>query len=487
MSDPRPCGAAPLGVPVQSLDVTLRLYDTASRLVREFVPITPGRCGIYLCGPTVQSGPHIGHLRSAVNYDVLRRWLARSGYSVTFVRNVTDIDDKILNASAGTEIEWWALAYTNEQLFTETYAALGCLPPTISPRATGHVPEMIELMHTLIERGHAYATGGDVYFDVRSYAEYGALSGQRPDHMQAAGDVVDEQVKRDSRDFALWKSRKAAEPATASWPTPWGPGRPGWHLECSAMAGRYLGEAFDIHGGGLDLVFPHHENEIAQSKAAGFGFANYWVHHALLNLGAEKMSKSLGNVIDLPHVLTMVRPIEARYYLATPHYRSIIDYSDESLIEAAQGFRRIENFVLRASERVGTSHPATLPQGFAEALDDDLGTAAGIATIHDAVRAGNAALAANDDARVEEALASVRGGLDVFGLDPLAPEWASTGSAAADLHDVVGSLVAVALEQRQAARGRKDYGAADGIRDQLKVAGIVVEDTAAGPRWTLAE
>ncbi|EXG79464.1 cysteine--tRNA ligase [Cryptosporangium arvum] len=461
--------------------MTLRLHDTASRSIREFVPITPGRCGIYLCGPTVQSAPHIGHLRSAVNYDVLRRWLTRSGYEVTFVQNVTDIDDKIL--AKAEDVEWWALAYQNERAFADAYAALGCLPPTIAPRATGHVPEMVELMKRLIERGHAYDAEGDVYFDVQSYAEYGALSGQRLDHMQ--GDGADDHCKRDPRDFALWKGRKPEEPTTASWPTPWGPGRPGWHLECSAMAGRYLGRAFDIHGGGLDLVFPHHENEIAQSKAAGFGFANYWVHHALLNLGPEKMSKSLGNVIDLPKVLGLVRAIEFRYYIATPHYRSTIDYSEEALLEAAVGFRRIENFVERAVERVG---PVDGVPGaaFTAALDDDLGTPAGIASVHEAVRVGNAALAAGDEAGIRSALAEVRGGLEVFGLDPLSTEWAASEAGSADdLRNVVDSLVKVALEQRQAARARKDYGASDGIRDQLKEAGIVVEDTPAGPRWTL--
>ncbi|MFI5955402.1 cysteine--tRNA ligase [Cryptosporangium sp. NPDC051539] len=459
--------------------MTLRLHDTASRSTRDFVPLTPGHVGIYLCGPTVQSPPHIGHLRSAVNYDVLRRWLTRSGYTVTFVQNVTDIDDKILNKSAGTDTAWWALAYENERAFAAAYATLGCLPPTISPRATGHVPEMIELMKLLIDRSYAYAAEGDVYFDVLSYAAYGALSGQRLDHMQ--GDGADDHCKRDARDFALWKGRKPDEPETASWPTPWGPGRPGWHLECSAMAGRYLGEAFDIHGGGLDLVFPHHENEIAQSKAAGFGFANYWVHHALLNLGPEKMSKSLGNVIDLAQVTQLVRPVEVRYYLATPHYRSTIDYSEESLLEAAQGYRRIENFVQRAVERVGAGE-RSLSAAFTAALDDDLGTPAGIASVHEAVRVGNSALADGDDAAATQALAEVRGGLEVFGLDPLDRE---VNGAADDLRGVVDSLVGVALEQRQAARARKDYGAADSIRDQLKDAGIVVEDTPAGPRWTL--
>lgn len=426
----------------------------------------------------MQSAPHIGHLRSAVNYDVLRRWLTRSGYEVTFVQNVTDIDDKIL--AKAEDVEWWALAYTNERAFADAYATMGCLPPTISPRATGHVPEMIELMKRLVERGNAYDAEGDVYFDVQSYPEYGALSGQRLDHVQ--GDGTDDHCKRDPRDFALWKGRKPGEPASASWPTPWGPGRPGWHLECSAMAGRYLGKAFDIHGGGLDLVFPHHENEIAQSKAAGFGFANYWVHHALLNLGPEKMSKSLGNVIDLPKVLSVVRAVEARYYLATPHYRSTIDYSEESLLEAAVGYRRIENFVQRATERVGAVEPV-VSAAFAAAMDDDLGTPAAIASVHEGVRHGNAALAAGDDDGARTALAEVRGGLEVFGLDP--SDWASHDAAEDDLRGVVDSLVKVALEQRQAARGRKDYGAADGIRDQLKEAGIVVEDTPAGPRWTL--
>jgi cysteinyl-tRNA synthetase len=470
--------------------VTLRLHDTATRQIRDFVPLQAGRCGIYLCGPTVQSGPHLGHLRSAVNYDVLRRWLTRSDYDVTFVRNVTDIDDKILLKSAESGELWWALAYTNERAFADGYARLGCLAPTIAPRATGHVPEMIELMHELIAGGHAYAVGGDVYFDVRSHPAYGALSGQRPDNMQPAGDSVNAAaVKHDPRDFALWKAHKPGEPETAAWPTPWGPGRPGWHLECSAMAGRYLGDTFDIHGGGQDLVFPHHENEIAQSQAAGRGFARYWVHHALLNLGAEKMSKSLGNVIDLDHVLGLVRPIELRYYLAAPHYRSVIDYSEEALTEAAQGYRRIENFLVRGADRLGVpsgpAGPAALPAEFAAALDDDLGTPAAVAVLHEQVRAGNAALAAGEGNALDEAYGAVRGMLDVLGLDPSAAEWQLGASATEDLRDVVDALVAVALEQRQAARARKDYAAADAVRDQLKLAGVAVEDTAAGSRWTL--
>jgi cysteinyl-tRNA synthetase len=461
--------------------VSLRLYDTLSRSTRDFVPLVPGQVGIYLCGATVQSAPHIGHMRSGVNYDVLRRWLVHSGYDVTFVQNVTDIDDKILAKADATGTPWWALAYENERAFAEGYTRLGCLPPTYAPRATGHVPEMIVLMRELISSGHAYAAGGDVYFSVATYPEYGALSHQRPDHMQPAEDSGND-CKRDPRDFALWKSYKPSEPETACWDTPWGPGRPGWHLECSAMAGKYLGDAFDIHGGGTELTFPHHENEIAQSRASGRDFANFWVHHALLNLSGEKMAKSLGNVISLPDVLKLVRPAELRYYLAATHYRSIIDYSEESLREAALAYRRVEGFVARAAERHGAGEPGAVPAAFTAAMDDDLNTSRALAVLHDTVREGNTALA--DDGDAAGHLGAVRGMLSVLGLDPVA-QWPSEQGAG--LHEVVGALVAVALEQRQAARARKDFAASDAIRDQLKHAGVLVEDTSHGPRWTLSD
>ncbi len=463
--------------------MTLRLYDTLARSVRDFHPLVPGKVGIYLCGATVQSAPHIGHMRSGVNYDVLRRWFAYRGLDVTFIRNVTDIDDKVLEKSAEGAVPWWALAYQNELAFCAGYDALGCLRPTYEPRATGHIPEMIVLMQQLIDGGHAYASGGDVYFDVLSYPEYGALSGQRIDHMKQPEDAVH---KRDPRDFALWKGHKPTEPASASWDTPWGSGRPGWHLECSAMAGKYLGDAFDIHGGGTDLVFPHHENEIAQSRAAGRGFAQFWAHHSLLNLGGEKMSKSVGNTLGVPAVLQRVRPVELRYYLAAPHYRSIIDYSEESLQEAALAYRRVEGFVQRAAERVGAEEPGVICAEFEAAMDDDLGTPKALAALHEVVRAGNQALSSSNDEATRGALASVRGMLGVLGLDPLDPLWGGTGRTT-DLHGVVDSLVAVALEQRQAARQRKDYPASDAIRDQLKQAGILVEDTPHGPRWTLSD
>jgi cysteinyl-tRNA synthetase len=469
--------------------VTLRLHDTATRSVRDFVPQTPGQVGIYLCGLTVQSGPHIGHLRSAVNYDVLRRWLLHTGFEVTFIRNITDVDDKVLDKANQQHRPFWAIASENKLALDASYQALNVLPPTYEPLATAHIPDMHELIVELVESGHAYpAAGGngDVYFDVPSYSAYGALSGQNPDDMRppAGGGEKD---KRDYRDFALWKGVKADEPIDASWPSPWGRGRPGWHIECSAMARRYLGAEFDIHGGGLDLTFPHHENEIAQSRSAGLPFARYWVHHALLNLGEAKMSKSLGNVIDLDAVTAMgIRPVELRYYLGTPHYRSRIDYSAEALREAAVAYRRIEGFVQRAVEVVGSGRPKDVPPAFAAAMNDDVNTSAALAVVHDTIREGNSALAESDEPGIRGALTAVRAMLGVLGLDPLDPAWAG-GGADNDLKPVVDSLVKLALEQRAQARARKDWAAADSVRDQLKNAGIQVEDTPAGPRWTVGE
>ncbi len=340
--------------------MTLHLHDTASRAVREFTPITPGQASVYLCGATVQAPPHIGHLRSAVVFDVLIRWLEATGYAVTFCRNVTDIEDKILRTAQAEGVSPPIVAERNQRAFTWAYNAVGCRPPDIEPRATGHIPEMIVLIRRLIEGDHAYAGGGDVYFDVRSYPAYGALSGQRPDQMRPADD--EGSAKRDPLDFTLWKGAKPGEP---SWETPWGPGRPGWHLECSAMSTKYLGPSFDIHGGGLDLVFPHHENEIAQSKAAGDGFARYWMHNGLLGLDGEKMSKSLGNSLLVSEVLTRVRAPELRYYLVQAHYRSLLEYSEDALEEAAAAYQRIERFAVRATEVLtdGTASlsPSPLP------------------------------------------------------------------------------------------------------------------------------
>jgi cysteinyl-tRNA synthetase len=467
--------------------VSLRLYDTAARAVRDFTPLRAGRASVYVCGLTVQGPPHVGHVRAALAFDVLRRWLMAGGLDVTYVRNVTDIDDKILAKAAEHDVPWWAWAYENERACTRAYDVLGVLPPTYEPRATGHVTDMVTLMERLLSRGHAYAVDGDVYFDVRSFPEYGVLTGQKLEDLQPAGDTDTDSRKRDPRDFALWKAHKDGEPETAAWRTPWGRGRPGWHLECSAMAGRYLGAEFDIHGGGLDLRFPHHENEQAQSRAAGDGFAQYWLHNGWVTLGGEKMSKSLGNTALVDEVVRRVRPIELRYYLVAPHYRSTIEFTDAALAESAAAFRRIESFVRRAAERVGAdAGSAVLCDEFREALDDDLGTPAAVAAVHETVRQGNTALAANDDAATAGALGSVRAMLGVLGLDPLDPLWAEGGGTDDRLVKATDGLVALALEQRQAARARKDFAAADAIRDQLTALGVTVEDTPQGPRWELS-
>jgi cysteinyl-tRNA synthetase len=466
--------------------VTLRLFDTAARAVRDFTPLRAGQASVYVCGLTVQGRPHVGHVRAALAFDVLRRWLTVRGLDVTYIRNVTDIDDKILAKAAAHGVPWWAWAYENERACTRAYDVLGILPPTYEPRATGHIPEMVALMQRLVDGGHAYASDGDVYFDVRSYPAYGELTGQKLEELHPAADTDTDDRKRDPRDFALWKAHKDGEPETASWDTPWGRGRPGWHLECSAMAERYLGPEFDIHGGGLDLRFPHHENEQAQSRAAGDGFAQYWLHNGWVTLGGEKMSKSLGNTALVDEVVQRVRPVELRYYLVTPHYRSTVEFTDAALGEAGAAYRRLESFVKRAAERVGADAGKAEPAPeFTAALDDDLGTPAAVAAVHEVVRQGNTALAEGDDEATAAALGSVRAMLGVLGLDPLDPHWSAAGGDDR-LTEVADGLVALALEQRQAARARKDYAAADAIRDQLAALDVQVEDTPQGPRWELS-
>jgi cysteinyl-tRNA synthetase len=448
--------------------------------------VQPGRVTMYLCGATVQAAPHVGHIRSALCFDILTRWLQTRGDEVILCRNVTDIDDKILHTAVHEERPWWAVAAHYEREFTFAYDALGMIRPTVEPRATGHVPEMITLMQLLIDRGHAYASGGDVYFDVRSLENYGSLSGIRLDEVSAPTDSDHLERKKDPRDFALWKSAKPGDP---SWDTPWGKGRPGWHLECSAMATKYLGPVFDIHGGGLDLVFPHHENELAQSRAAGDEFARFWLHNAWVTTSGEKMSKSLGNSLVVRNVLERVRGIELRWYLSSAHYRSNLEFSDEAMQESAAGFRRIENFVERATERVGEVSVTEVPlcADFTVAMDDDLGVPSAMAAIHANVSEGNRLLVDGDEAQLRRVLASVRRMLDVLGVDPLSPTWATTGSSDQRLRSALDVLVQESLAERSRARADKDWAAADAVRDRLRVAGIDIEDTADGVRWTLSE
>ncbi len=457
--------------------MTLRLYDTATREVRDFVSLEEGKAGLYLCGLTVQSEPHVGHVRSAVNFDVLQRWLRHRGYEVTFIRNVTDIDDKILAKSAQQGRPWYNLAYAMHRELDRAYAALNVAPPTYEPAATGHVPEMVELISELIEKGHAYPAAdgsGDVYFDVRSWPPYGELTRQGVDDMEPATDA-DPRGKRDPRDFALWKGwKQETEPATAAWPSPWGRGRPGWHIECSAMAGKYLGPAFDVHGGGVDLRFPHHENEQAQSRAAGRPFASYWMHNAWITTSGEKMSKSLGNSLTIPAVLENYRGIELRYYLVAAHYRSHVEFSFDALDEAAKAFRRIEAFL----DRAGPVEPGELPPAFVTAMDEDLGTPAAVAVLFDMVRDGNRA----DDSTTQAG--QVLAMLEVLGLNPADPAWGRRDDDD-KLRTTIDSLVSGLLEQRTEARAAKDFATADAIRDRIKAAGIEVEDTPDGPKWSI--
>ena len=469
----------------------MRFYDSASATIREFEPVVPGEARIYYCGATVQGEPHLGHIRSALVFDQLSRWMRYRGLKVTTVRNVTDIDDKILAKSAdsmepGFEGEfpneqWWALAYRFEKVFAQAYAALGIDPPTYEPRATGHIPEMFALIQRLTDRGHAYPAlddSGDVYFDVRSWDKYGALTNQSVEDMQDSADA-DPRGKRDPRDFALWKGYKEGEPLTASWESPWGRGRPGWHLECSAMAGKYLGSRFDIHGGGLDLRFPHHENELAQSTAAGDDFANFWMHNGMVTYEGEKMSKSIGNTISPAQMLQMARPLVVRYYLGSAHYRSILDYRPSSLQEAATAIERVEAFLAATQDVLKPGRE--VPEAFAEAMDDDVNIPRALAVLHEQTRAGNAALAAGEDA--SEAANAVMAMAEVLGLAQLM-SFNAEGTSGAE-HEALDALIQAVLAERADARAQKDWAKADAMRDLLASAGVQVKDGANGSSWSV--
>lgn len=469
----------------------MRFYDSASATIREFEPVVPGEARIYYCGATVQGEPHLGHIRSALVFDQLSRWMRYRGLKVTTVRNVTDIDDKILAKSADSmqpgfegdfpNEQWWALAYRFEKVFAQAYAALGIDPPTYEPRATGHIPEMFALIQRLIDRGHAYPAlddSGDVYFDVRSWDKYGALTNQSVEDMQDSADA-DPRGKRDPRDFALWKGYKEGEPLTASWESPWGRGRPGWHLECSAMAGKYLGSRFDIHGGGLDLRFPHHENELAQSTAAGDDFANFWMHNGMVTYEGEKMSKSIGNTISPAQMLQMARPLVVRYYLGSAHYRSVLDYRPSSLQEAATAIERVEAFLAATQDVLKPGRE--VPEAFAEAMDDDVNIPRALAVLHEQTRAGNAALAAGEDA--SDAANAVMAMAEVLGLAQLM-SFNAEGTSGAE-HEALDALIQAVLAERADARAQKDWAKADAMRDLLASAGVQVKDGANGSTWSV--
>nr|WP_275578332.1 cysteine--tRNA ligase [Yimella sp. NH-Cas1] len=464
----------------------MQLFDSAAGELRSFEPLRAGTVGMYICGLTTQGSPHIGHVRFTVAFDILRRWLEIGhGYEVTLVRNVTDIDDKILNKSAEHDVPWQEWSYAHERETNDALDLLGVRRPSYEPRATGHVTDMVELMQILIEKGHAYAAedgSGDVYFDVRSWPEYGSLTRQKVDDMEAAADA-DPRGKRDPRDFALWKGHKAGEPESATWPTPYGQGRPGWHLECSAMARRWLGDEFDIHGGGIDLRFPHHENEQAQSRAAGLGFAQYWLHNGWVTLGGEKMSKSLGNTLAVGEITKKVRPLVLRYYLGAVNYRATIEYHDGSLDEAAAAVARIEGFLERALDQAPSGDFVAVPDAFATAMDDDLNVSGALAVVFDAIREGNTALDAGDRTRAEELALEVVAMTEVIGVNPYDAQWNSCGDDRSN--EALDHVIEVLLASRKQARADRDFATADLIRDQLSAAGVAVEDTADGARWSL--
>ena len=553
---------------VASAAADLKLYDTASHAVSNFKPIKPGQVGMYVCGATVQSSPHIGHIRAAVAFDVVRRWFERLGYKVTFVRNVTDIDDKILDKASAAGQQWWERAYIYEREFTEAYNTLGVEPPTYEPRATGHMIDMIDLIKQIINNGHGYVVTdengnptGNVYFDVASWPHYGELTHQKQTAVaDAASEVADamgpsvdnagndkynpvdpadmSEDKHDPRDFALWKAPKDSDPLDARWNTPFGTGRPGWHIECSAMSHRYLKDMFDIHGGGLDLRFPHHENEMAQTRAAGYDSAARWMHSAWVTAKGEKMSKSLGNGLSVPAVLTQNSAWVVRYALGSVQYRSMLEWSDQTLAEAQSAYDRVSNFIERAGAAVGEQPSREeivsisaddLPADFVAALNDDINVSGASAAIFTAIRSGNTLLSTLDSLaqsgvkdeicntlvnlgiskesvdgmpaefvseivkdKVRDMLVNVRAMLDTLGLDPLAEPWVSEGAAGgagagADSaeHTALDRLVSEQLEERAEARKAKDFARADAIRDALGAAGITIEDTPQGPTWTL--
>jgi cysteinyl-tRNA synthetase len=459
--------------------VPLRIHDTLTREKREFVPVTPGKAGMYVCGMTVQDKPHVGHIRASLSGEVMRRYLEHLGYEVVYVYNFTDVDDKIIDRANQEGVDYRAVSERNIEAYLRFADLHNIKRATVYPRATRHIEEMFAIMRTLIEKGHAYPAAGDVYFRVRSKRDYGKLSGRNVDDMRSGARIEPGEAKEDPLDFALWKGAKPGEPA---WESPWGPGRPGWHIECSAMAMKYLGETFDIHGGGQDLIFPHHENEIAQSEAAtGKPFANFWTENGMVNLGGEKMSKSTGKLFFIEDIAGRFDPEVVRYYLMSTHYRSPIEFSEERLAEAAIAYQRLRTPLERAD---AWGEPAGTPAGgelgaqvaeadrlFHEAMQDDFNSAKALGHLFDLARDVNRALdegAGLEGRAAAQALLRLGGILGLFWKAPAGESWSP-------------ELLAM-VDERQKARKDRNFGQADAIRDRLAAQGLVIEDTPQGPK-----
>lgn len=473
----------------------MRVFNTLGRELQEFEPVQSGRIGIYLCGPTVQSEPHLGHGRSAVVFDVIRRYLVWRGFDVTFIRNVTDIEDKIIAAAEAEGRSVGELAALNAERFAVGYRALGCLDPDIEPAATDHIAEIIDIIGILVDADLAYAAAGDVYFRVRELPDYGKLSGRRIDELQSGARVLPGEQKSDPLDFALWKGAKDGEPA---WDSPWGPGRPGWHIECSAMAAKYLGRPFDIHAGGTDLIFPHHENEIAQSEGAfGVGsFARYWMHNGMLQLSGEKMAKSTGLLVTLEDGVARYPAAAIRLFFLGARYRNPLDYTEELLGEATTSLERLRAFRRRAGDVEAIAETAAM-EAFTIAMDDDFNTPVVMADLFDLVREANRRMDAGESA--ELLVAAFDEITAVLGIDAMAEEGTFVSrpvvhEGEVQIEDSVSALRALArqagvpadvtpeeiiaglLERRMTLRSERDFAAADAVRDGLSQLGVVLED-----------
>lgn len=464
--------------------MAVKIFNTLSNEKEEFLPLTPGQVRMYVCGVTVYDSAHLGHCRFLITFDVIYRYFRSLGFEVDYVRNFTDVDDKIIKRAQDERASWELIANRYIDEFNQDATALGLLAPAIEPRATEHIPEMIEIIQRLEQNGHAYRINGDVYYSVLSFLDYGKLSRKDVDELEAGARVEVDERKHSPLDFALWKSSKPGEP---TWDSPWGSGRPGWHIECSAMSTKYLGQPFDIHGGGRDLIFPHHENEIAQSEAAaGRPLARYWLHNGFLNINQEKMSKSLGNFFTIREILADFDAVALRHYFLSSQYRSPMDFSMDGLTEAARATDRIYETIERLDGLKGSNSTAepdrVLIESFRREMDDDFNTPRALALIFDEVRAINRLLDQKTAKGIEQRGAALRVMCDTLGL--LQPGYFERKKARFLAKSPIKQYeIDDLIRRRDQARQEKNWREADRLRDELSQKGILLEDTPKGTVW----